>query len=261
VEIIVSDLSEKLDVQTPEQLSLEFSLAGLGSRALALLYDSLIQLIVAVLVALAIGYYGRSMQLYWFKASNWMTAAVIFFFFCMYWGYFALFEILWNGQTPGKRHAQIRVISASGRPITAFEGVARNFLRAVDSTFFYGVAAICAALDKQNRRLGDMVAGTVVIHDNRNIAEPMWYADESRAAQQIGDVAAAITAMEFELVETFLARRLDLPPEVRQKQAEVIAQRIADKMKVARDNKASSEDFLEDVARSYRDGTRYRQSI
>jgi uncharacterized RDD family membrane protein YckC len=257
VEIIVSDLYEKLDVQTPEQISLEFSLAGLGSRALALLFDSLIQLVVTIVVALAIAYYGRSLQLYWVSASNWITAAAVFLSFCTYWGYFALFEILWNGQTPGKRQAQIRVISNSGRPITVFEGVSRNFLRAIDSLFFYGVAALAAGLDKENRRLGDMVAGTVVVHDTRSIEDTMWYGDQSRDAQVVGDVAASITRTEFQLIETFLARRLDLPREVRQKQAEVIAERVGVKLKIDRKSRPQNEDFLEDIARHYRDGARY----
>ncbi len=253
----MTDLYEKLDVQTPEQISLQFSLAGLGSRALALLVDSLIQLVVTIAIALIIAYFGRSLRLYWVWASNWMTAAVVFLFFCIYWGYFALFEILWSGQTPGKRQAQIRVISNSGRPITVFEGVSRNFLRAIDSLFFYGVAALAAGLDKENRRLGDMVAGTVVVHDTRNIEDTMWYADESRTAHAVGDVAGAITLIEFQLIETFLARRLDLPPEVRQAQAEAIAERVGPKLKIDRESRPPNEDFLEDVARHYRDGARY----
>jgi len=253
----VADLYEKLNVQTPEQISLEFSLAGLGSRALALLFDSLIQLVLGLALTMAIAYYGRSLRLYWVWASNWMTAIVVFLSFCMYWGYFALFEILWGGQTPGKRQAQIRVISHSGRPITVFEGVARNFLRAIDSLFFYGVAALTAGLDKENRRLGDMVAGTVVVHDTRGIGDTMWYANELREGHVVGDVAASITPTEFQLVETFLARRLDLPPEVRQKQAEAIADRIGEKLKIELAKRPPNEDFLEDVARHYRDGARY----
>jgi uncharacterized RDD family membrane protein YckC len=259
VEIIVSDLYEKLDVQTPEQISLEFSLAGIGSRALALLYDSLIQLVLGLLIGFAIAYYGESLRHYWVWASNWMKAAVIFFFFCMYWGYFALFEILWHGQTPGKRHAQIRVISISGRPITAFEGVGRNFLRAIDGLLFYGIAVLAAAIDKQHRRLGDMVAGTVVIHDTRGIADTLWYANESRATNKLGDVATAISASEFQLIETFLARRLDLDPEIRWRQAQAIADRVAEKLKLEAASRPPNEDLLEDVARSYRDGARYRQ--
>jgi uncharacterized RDD family membrane protein YckC len=253
----VSDLYEKLDVQTPEQISLEFSLAGIGSRALALVYDTLIQVIVALAVTLVIAYYGRSLRLYWIGASNWMTAALIFFLFCLYWGYFAIFEILWNGQTPGKRHAQIRVISASGRPITVFESVARNFLRAVDGTFFYGVAVLAAALSRQNRRLGDMVAGTVVVHDTNRSEDILWYADSSRKPAAHGNVAAVITATEFQLIETFLARRLDLAPELRRKQASAIASRISGKLKLAAGERGSDEDFLEDIARDYRNSSRF----
>ena len=253
----MSDLYEKLDVQTPEQISLEFSLAGIGSRALALIYDTLIQVIVAVALALVIAYYGRSLRLQWLKASNWMIAAFIFFLFCLYWGYFAIFEILWSGQTPGKRHAQIRVISITGRPITPFESVARNFLRAVDSQLFYGVAVVTALLSRQNRRLGDMVAGTVVVHEPEGSSDVLWYANSSRTPAAHANVAASVTATEFQLIETFLARRLDLAPEVRRQQAALIAARVAAKLQLTTE-RGPDEDFLEDVAREYRNSSRYR---
>jgi uncharacterized RDD family membrane protein YckC len=254
----MSDLYEKMDIQTPEQISLEFSLAGLGSRALALLYDSLVQALAAVLILVIVAYYGRSLQQYWVRASNWMTAVVIFLFFCMYWGYFAVFEILWNGQTPGKRHAQIRVISRSGRPITVFEGVARNLLRAIDSFGFYAVAVVAGALDKENRRLGDMVAGTVVVHVTRGVADTKWYASAAVGGQSLGDLAGSVTPAEFKLIETFLARRLELPAEVRRRQGEAIAQRIADRLNVSGETRLGNEELLEEIARSYRDGGRYR---
>ncbi len=253
----MSDLYEKLDVQTPEQISLEFSLAGIGSRALALIYDTLIQVIVAVALTLVIAYYGRSMRLHWLSASNWMTAAFIFLLFCLYWGYFAIFEILWSGQTPGKRHAQIRVISITGRPITPFESVARNFLRAVDSQLLYGVAVVTALLSRQNRRLGDMVAGTVVVHEPEHADDVLWYANSSRTPAAHGNVSASITAAEFQLIEAFLARRLDLAPEVRQQQAYIIATRVAGKLNLTAQH-GPDEDFLEDVAREYRNSSRYR---
>ena len=130
------DPSEKLTIETPEQIALEFPLAGLGSRGLALLTDTAIQLLSAIVVVLIVGFTAPDLLNYWQSAGKWMVAAGIFLLFCLYWGYFALFEAFWNGQTPGKRQAKIRVISASGRPITVFESIARNFLRVIDSQLF-----------------------------------------------------------------------------------------------------------------------------
>ena len=98
--------------------------------------------------------------------------------FCVYWGYFALFEIFLKGQTPGKKYAGIRVIKDSGRPINAFEAVTRNLMRAVDSLpGFYGVGLATMMLNKQSRRLGDLVAGTIVVHEKlTKEVKPAWTA-------------------------------------------------------------------------------------
>jgi len=253
----VPDPFDKLTIETPEQTALEFPLAGLGSRALALLYDSLIQLLAALAVVIGIVYFGPSLGRRWVGASNWMTAAAIFFFFCLYWGYFAGFEILWHGQTPGKRQAKIRVISASGRSITPFEGIARNFLRVIDMLFVYLPGVIAITVDRQNRRLGDMVAGTVVVHEIA-AEDTLWYADASRQPALLPDVGSRLNDDEFRLIEAFLARRLDLSPEVRHQTAAGIAARIAEKLQVEAGNRPSDEDFLEDVARHYRDQARFR---
>lgn len=172
------DPSEKLTIETPEQIALEFPLAGLGSRALALLYDSLIQFIAALVIFIAMALIKPDLSAHWAAANNWVIALEVFGAFCLYWGYFTLFEAFWNGQTPGKRHAKIRVISDSGRPITVFEAIARNFLRVVDSLGGYFVGCVAIAVDKRNRRLGDMVAGTVVVHEVERQSEQYWYSAE-----------------------------------------------------------------------------------
>jgi len=83
-------------------------------------------------------------------------------------GYFAIFEIFWKGQTPGKRLAKIRVIKESGRPINAYEAIARNScVRSDVLPTMYGAGIVCMMLNSQNRRIGDFVAGTVVVHDQR----------------------------------------------------------------------------------------------
>ena len=86
-------------------------------------------------------------------ASQWQPlrlvgGAVSLVVFCLNWGYYAIFEALWKGQTPGKRWAKIRVIKDSGRPINAFEAISRNLIRFVDFLpFFYGVGVITMLLN------------------------------------------------------------------------------------------------------------------
>ena len=104
---------------------------------------------------------------------------VFIVFFCN-WGYFTLFEAFWNGQTPGKRVARIRVIQRSGRAIGLFESMARNFVRYVDQIpFFYAVGVIAMFATKQHQRLGDLAAGTLVVRD-RETETPLWGESGSR---------------------------------------------------------------------------------
>jgi len=253
------DSIEKLTIETPEQIDLEFPVAGLGSRGMALLLDTLIQGMVVMVVVLLVELISPDLTRYWVTAGKWMTAVTIFFFFCLYWGYFAIFEGFWNGQTPGKRQAQIRVITASGRPITIFEAMARNFLRVVDSQLAYVVGAIAIVMDKKNRRLGDMVAGTVVVHELQEQGDSYWYAQQS--TDPVAASAEAINAMseqEFQLIETFLNRRLDIPNLQRLQTARDIAERFGARLNVAPEDRPSPETFLEELSRRYRDNARFR---
>ena len=253
------DPIEKLTIETPEQIELEFPVAGLGSRGMALLVDSLIQLLVVILVLIITSLVSPDLSRYWVAAGKWMTALVIFLIFCLYWGYFAIFEVFWNGQTPGKRQAHIRVITASGRPITVFEAIARNFLRVVDSQLLYIVGAIAIAVDKKNRRLGDMVAGTVVIHELQEQGDSYWYAQQSTAVTAPSvEAISAMTAQEFQLIEAFLNRRLDLPYEQRQRTAQNIADHVGARLNVPAGDRTSPENFLEELSRRYRDNARFR---
>ena len=253
------DPIEKLTIETPEQIELEFPIAGLGSRGLALLVDSLIQLVVMITVYVFSSIVAPDLERYWTTAGKWLTALIIFTLFCLYWGYFAIFEVAWNGQTPGKRQARIRVITVGGRPINAFEAIARNFMRVIDSQLGYVVGAIAIAVDSKNRRLGDMVAGTVVVHEIQEQGDSYWYAQQSNSPTTISQAAIHdMTSQEFQLIETFLNRRLDLPYDQRQRTATSIADRIGVRLKVPPESRPSAETFLEELSRCYRDNARFR---
>lgn len=184
---------------------------------------------------------------------------MVFAGFCVYWGYFAFFEALWSGQTPGKRHAGIRVINQTGRAISVFEAIARNFIRVIDSLpGMYGVGVIAMFLDSRNRRLGDMVAGTVVVHERKDEGqEPLWQSASPTGTLVSANLAVKLSLQEFELIEAFLARRLDLPPEVRRDTAQRIALRIGDKLGVTPETRGADEDFLESVVRQFRDSAHF----
>ena len=84
----------------------------------------------------------------------------------MQFGYFAMFEAFWNGQTPGKRWTHLRVIKDSGRPINAYDAILRNLLRIVDNLpTLYAIGIVTMLISKENKRVGDYAAGTVVVHE------------------------------------------------------------------------------------------------
>jgi uncharacterized RDD family membrane protein YckC len=253
--------SDKLIIDTPEQIPLEFSLAGVGSRALAMMLDALILFILyAVLIILGIFVVG-SVSALSSSASNWATAIFVLFFFLLQWGYFAISEILMKGQTFGKRQLNLRVIKDSGAPISAYEAVGRNLLRAVDwLPAFYGVGIVAALLNKQNKRLGDMVAGTVVVHE-RPLAEmqPVLSVPSRPAAEVPVSVynSSRLTVDELQLIEAFLQRRYELPPQLRIQTAVQIASRVSRTLEIPPAGRPDPETLLETLAHERRNSGRY----
>src|SRR5580704_4410596 len=102
-------LFDKHTIDTPEQLQLDFAVAGIGSRFLALLIDSLIQGAVVFLIFIGLFFMTTVLRAGGIAgfAGPWVAAGILAFFFLLYFGYYAIFEIVWNGQTPGKRIIQI----------------------------------------------------------------------------------------------------------------------------------------------------------
>ena len=251
-------LTERLKIDTPEQIALEFPVAGIGSRFLALTIDTLLQFVLYVVVFVGVFVAGPRIRLIPSFAGPYAGALVILFLFCVYWGYFAFFETIWKGQTPGKRIAHIRVIKESGRPINAYEAIGRNLMRTIDALpGMYAVGITCMMLNRYSRRLGDYVAGTVVIHDSRTEdAPPDWKSADPQTLSNPD--LARISSDELVLIETYLQRRFELDPSVRISLAYQIAHRITEKTGLQRESTQHVDDFLEGVARHVRDTARYR---
>jgi uncharacterized RDD family membrane protein YckC len=253
------DSFDQLKIDTPEQIALELPLAGIGSRFLAIVIDTLIQAalyVTAGLVFFLILGIGGSML--WYVPAAIGPALGVFILFAIYWGYFAIFEIVWKGQTPGKRFTGIRVIKESGRPINAFEAVGRNLMRAVDVLpGIYGVGLVCMMMNQQSRRLGDFVAGTVVVHEKpTEEVRPMW--NTASAANVASGSIGQMTADDLVLIETYLSRRFELDPEVRLRTAIQIADRIKVKSGWEPQSHQHVDDFLEESARKIRDSARFQ---
>lgn len=214
----MSDPEETIDIDTPENVAFGYQVAGLGSRFLATLLDTLIigllQIIVVVAFLVVITRLENTEA--GAELSGWVYAALGLVTFLFYWGYYIFFEMLWNGQSPGKRWTGIRVIRTDGTPITLSESFIRNLTRLVDLLpFAYGVGIIVMFIDKQSRRLGDLAAGTLVVHDQAPITIQSLSIRRSvnfsmRGFKNIsvdGFPVERLTNDDLSLIEDFLSRR------------------------------------------------------
>jgi len=246
---------EKITIDTPEQIALELPLAGIGSRSLALVIDSLLQLAAGLLIFFMISVVLLALGT---NVKAFGVALLVLIPFLFHWGYFALFEIIWNGQTPGKRIAKIRVIKESGRPITPVEAIGRNLVRAIDMLpGVYAVGLLCMIFSRRNKRLGDYVAGTISVHEKAiEKVSTIWNLEGSPAEQDPD--AAKVTSDQLVLIETYLNRRRELDPLIRIKTAEQIVAMIRDKTGIVRGEGQTDDIFLETLARKVRDTARYR---
>src|SRR6185295_15760059 len=159
------ETEETLIIETPERVELEFALASIGNRFLAVAIDHFIQYLSIFLVAwffLSIaGTPTQSAGELFSEMPKWTIAILIIVLFLIFAGYFIFFEWLWNGQTPGKRLLKLRVIRDDGRPLTLWEAIARNLLRIGDAVPgfvvpVYSVGLIVIFLSNRDQRLGDI---------------------------------------------------------------------------------------------------------
>jgi uncharacterized RDD family membrane protein YckC len=258
---------DDISIDTPELVAIEMPLAGIGSRFIALMVDYLIWGSGLLLLSVLAFFLLPAMHAFNVKSAQWAEAIVIFAVFLFNWGYFTLFEAFWNGRTPGKRVARIRVMQRSGRSIGLLESMARNLVRYVDQIpFFYAVGAITMFSTSQHQRLGDLVAGTLVVRD-READSPLWadagagsvaslngLAQEGRAAAIIpGTAIARLTIADLQVLEGFFARRLDMSVETRRALGQQIASALESKMELKTPEEVSVETFLESVSRQLRD--------
>ena len=227
-------------LDTPESVSVGYDVAGVGSRFLAALIDALV--LAAVLAALVIvtvlaGLNLRGTIAYAAAAIGVLIINVVLL------GYFVFFEIIWNGQSPGKRAMGLRVVKTSGYPITPVTALIRNVVRLVDwLPAFYAVGVITMIANRHARRLGDLVAGTMVIKEKRYASlsslssarrtlAPSRPSDVQRASglQEPAPLAGSgaqlsrLTREDEALIRDFLNRRHTLSPRRRDDLARQIA--------------------------------------
>jgi uncharacterized RDD family membrane protein YckC len=151
---IETRLDTRIAVETPEGIDLHLHPAGVVPRALAWLIDLMLRLVLLWMLAAGLALLGRTGLGFYLLAL-----------FAVLWLYPVLFELLWHGQTPGKRALGLRVLNADGTPVGWVASSSRNLLRTVDMLpLGYALGTLCSMADPRSRRLGDLAAGTLVVH-------------------------------------------------------------------------------------------------
>jgi uncharacterized membrane protein SpoIIM required for sporulation/uncharacterized RDD family membrane protein YckC len=213
-----ADYRQHLEIETPEHVILDYEVAGIGSRTLAAVADWLILLVLAVVIVLSLGL--------WRGLSNWVLALQLLLLYALVWGYFTCFEGLLRGRTPGKRWMGIRVIRDTGHAVTFSDAAARNLLLPVDLFCLLGVFLI--AVHPKAKRLGDLVAGTVVVRDQpAAVAATAERSSTSGLAEESALGPPLLSDAEFRLLREFAHRVAELPVAVRERLARELVARVA----------------------------------
>lgn len=255
-----------LIIETPERVPLHFALASIGNRFIACAIDHAIQGLALALIAVASIILANfsNIEAVVSSAPKWVYAVMILLLFLTLSGYFAFFEWLWSGQTPGKRWLKLRVIREDGRPITFWEAAVRNLLRTFDMmpVPFYSIGLISVFSTTRDQRVGDMVAGTVVVRERETeapefsqvFATPVSDPALRRSFKPVDFTASlsALTDSEIQVVETFLRRRWELSDVPRQWMAWRVSLPILYKIRPIYDlTTFTYEGFLEELLHRY----------
>jgi uncharacterized membrane protein SpoIIM required for sporulation len=241
-------LEQTVDVETPELVVLTYSIAGIGSRVVAALVDLLICLVAMLVLAAATmvlelstrlgnGPFGRS--------GSWLIAFLVLGQFAVLWGYYVLFEGLRDGQTPGKRIYRLRVVREGGYSVTFGASALRNLVRILDLQpgFFYLVGLGSMLATKRSRRLGDLVAGTIVVREDvRELQQPPAR-PRATAMEQAPALQTQLSEDEYVVLGRFVERWSSFEPLRRAAIAQQLAARFA--AALPDDNRAPAARLLE----------------
>ena len=217
----------KITIQTPESVELEFTLAGIGNRALALLLIDYPLWILLLFGVIYLASFVRKPIVDWVvwlgggaeQVELWLGALGLLLFFVFYVGYFVIFETVWQGQTPGKRIAKIRVIRENGQPAGLFQATLRSLLRPIDDILFIGFFLI--VLTPKEKRLGDWMAGTLIVQAERPVVSKGLTVsqDADSIAERLLDLAnlSLLQPDDFAVIREYLQRRTGMARKARSK--------------------------------------------
>jgi uncharacterized RDD family membrane protein YckC len=220
---------DRISVATPEGVDLEVTLAGVGSRFVAGVIDQLLRWAVLLALVALLAVLEETSGGNGFSGAG--VAVLIVAVFLVQFGYDVVFETRAAGRTPGKRWTGLRVVKMGGAPVGFVASALRNILRIVDSLpGFYLVGMLSILFTRNNQRLGDLAAGTIVVRERRQSTSlPAAVARPAPVDSELYDVSA-ITADDVATIRRFLDRRTALTPEARDRLAMEMATRLGPKV-------------------------------
>jgi uncharacterized RDD family membrane protein YckC len=209
--VVSESRPDVMSIETPESVAFAYELAGAGSRGAALIVDTTIvglliaaEVGVGVLAGKAFGALGLTV------AGVWIAGVVIAVAFVTYWGYYVWGEAFRNGRTPGKRWLGLRVVRDDGSRVGVMDSVIRTALRLVDMLpGYYGVGLVSMLVSERSKRLGDFVAGTIVVRDSGDLSLRFEGGSHTRrdvlAAEYLSRRAALRPAARYQVGSEVLA--------------------------------------------------------
>ncbi|MCB9230298.1 MAG: RDD family protein [Bacteroidia bacterium] len=225
---------ESIRIETPENISFDYELAGPGTRMVAYLIDYLIIMVSlgsvsAVLLFIESKFSGLS------SIINALHIAIWGILFGLG-GYFTLFEFFNNGQTPGKRTMGIRVIQANGTSLRLVPGILRNIIRLIDCfpPFQFAIGSVALIFSDHVQRFGDMLSGTIVVKEKKEEkAERFRY--KARVTQTGKSIQLNLIREEFDFITGYAAVYKTLEATHRNKIATQVIRPIIDRNRLGSD--------------------------
>ncbi len=253
--------SDEIRIETPEQIDVQLEVAGLGSRFVAQVIDWVLKwgllALLALLVAVVLSLLGAGVERHF--SSILLRALLVFFFYVFLLGFDIYFELRHNGQTPGKKHAGIRVVREGGGPVDFQAVCVRNLLGMADFLpSFYALGALLILVTPRGQRLGDLAAGTVVIRE-RAFTPPV---DLDKEIDQLARPELTFTAEQLQacqaedrhVLRSFFQRYAEMEPEPRSRLAFRLVEAFLTKMGCdPAEPIVDSEDAEQFLASLYRD--------
>lgn len=254
-------MAREITVVTPENVTITYELAGLGSRAIACILDVMLQMLALtalglVLLGTVTLFSAKRESLILQTLSDFAVGIIIVALFLVIIGYFIFFEATRNGQTPGKKALGLRVVREEGGPVDASGAVIRNLVRVIELTLGFHLSSVLFILfSPKYKRLGDYAAGTIVVKEHRTSAEDIEtpsipVVEHTHAESVFVKDVDLLSVDEMAALRRFVERRHELKEDIQETLAQQIAGPIMSKLGVGEPSgQFSYANFLEEVHR------------